>query len=25
VPFIVVSPYARAHFASHVVHDHTPP
>ncbi len=23
VPFIVVSPYARAHFASHVVHDHT--
>jgi phospholipase C len=23
VPFIVISPYARAHFASHVVHDHT--
>ena len=23
VPFIVVSPYARAHFASHVVHDHS--
>ena len=23
VPFIVVSPYAKAHFASHVVHDHT--
>ncbi|APR87308.1 Acid phosphatase [Minicystis rosea] len=23
VPFIVVSPYARAHFASHTVHDHT--
>ena len=23
VPFIVVSPYARRHFASHVVHDHT--
>jgi phospholipase C len=23
VPFIVVSPYARAHYASHVVHDHT--
>ena len=23
VPFIVVSPYARKHFASHVVHDHT--
>lgn len=23
VPFIVVSPYARAHFVSHVVHDHT--
>jgi phospholipase C len=22
VPFIVVSPYARAHYASHVVHDH---
>jgi phospholipase C len=22
VPFIVVSPYARAHFASHTVHDH---
>jgi phospholipase C len=23
VPFIVISPYARAHFASHTVHDHT--
>ena len=23
VPFIVVSPYAKAHFASHTVHDHT--
>ncbi|HSQ63749.1 MAG TPA: alkaline phosphatase family protein [Polyangiaceae bacterium] len=23
VPFIVVSPYARKHFVSHVVHDHT--
>ncbi len=23
VPFIVVSPYARAHFASHTVYDHT--
>jgi phospholipase C len=23
VPFIVVSPYARAHFASHAVYDHT--
>jgi phospholipase C len=23
VPFIVVSPYTRAHFVSHVVHDHT--
>src|SRR5262249_60842279 len=23
VPFIVVSPYARAHFASHVTYDHT--
>jgi phospholipase C len=23
VPFIVVSPFARAHFASHTVHDHT--
>ncbi|HEY1694851.1 MAG TPA: alkaline phosphatase family protein [Polyangiaceae bacterium] len=23
VPFLVVSPYARAHFVSHVVHDHT--
>ncbi len=23
VPFIVVSPYARAHYVSHVVHDHT--
>jgi phospholipase C len=23
VPFIVVSPYARHHFVSHVVHDHT--
>jgi phospholipase C len=23
VPFTVVSPYAKAHFASHVVHDHT--
>jgi phospholipase C len=23
VPFIVVSPYAKAHFASHVVHDHS--
>jgi phospholipase C len=23
VPFIVVSPYARAHYATHVVHDHT--
>jgi phospholipase C len=23
VPFIVVSPYARNHFVSHVVHDHT--
>ena len=23
VPFIVVSPYAKAHYASHVVHDHT--
>jgi len=23
VPFIVVSPYARAHFASHTVHDHS--
>jgi phospholipase C len=23
VPFIVVSPYARKHFASHVVHDHS--
>ena len=22
VPFIVISPYARAHFASHTVHDH---
>jgi len=23
VPFIVVSPYTRPHFVSHVVHDHT--
>jgi phospholipase C len=23
VPFIVISPYARKHFVSHVVHDHT--
>jgi len=23
VPFVVVSPYARRHFVSHVVHDHT--
>jgi phospholipase C len=23
VPFIVISPYARQHFVSHVVHDHT--
>jgi phospholipase C len=23
VPFIVISPYARPHFVSHVVHDHT--
>jgi phospholipase C len=23
VPFIVISPYAKAHFASHVVHDHS--
>jgi phospholipase C len=23
VPFIVVSPYAKAHYVSHVVHDHT--
>jgi phospholipase C len=23
VPFIVVSPYARAHYVSHLVHDHT--
>jgi phospholipase C len=23
VPFMVVSPYARAHFASHTVYDHT--
>ncbi len=23
VPFIVISPYAKAHYASHVVHDHT--
>jgi phospholipase C len=23
VPFIVVSPYAKAHYASHVVHDHS--
>jgi phospholipase C len=23
VPFIVISPYARAHYVSHVVHDHT--
>jgi phospholipase C len=23
VPFIVVSPYARAHYASHLVHDHS--
>ena len=23
VPFVVVSPYARRHFVSHLVHDHT--
>jgi phospholipase C len=23
VPFIVISPYAKAHYVSHVVHDHT--